>query len=825
VTAWTVLAVAFLAGAGCGDDGATVAVPLVSGDASLTLSPNGTTLTLARAGETRLVFADDAFAVGTVDDASGDASFDPYFLFADAPPAPPPGFAWWQPAPGDGFVVRASSAEQLVLGVPTSGADAELTFAPTAAGSFSLVMHATGRGGRQVAYFRVRGQTTADDAFYGLGEWGDAVEHRGKLRPMQLELDTSFETSNNEAHAPVPLVLGTRGWGMFVKSDRPGVFDLGRMTPDVVDVTFGTGPASADGLEVHVFTAAAPLDLLKPYHDLTGAAGLPAAWAYGPLMWRDENASQAQVLADIQELRTRHLPASGMWFDRPYASGVETFDFSPQKFPDPPAMLAALHDAGLRYALWQAPYTAPAGNAQDPAPAQQAEALANGYFPPVTGILVNHWSAPIDFTNPAAYAWWQGNLRKYTADLGVEGFKLDYAEDVVVGALGNRTPWRFADGSDERTMHRGYQLLYHRVHRELLPADGGFLLTRTGRWGDQVTGAILWPGDLDATFAHRGDPIAGQSTRSVGGLPAALACGLSLSASGFPFYASDTGGYRQSPASDEVWLRWVEANSVWSAMQVGDSSSFQPWENRDAATLAIYQRYASLHLRLFPYAWSYAHAMATTGRPIVRPFGLAYPEVGQHPSDEYAFGDDLLVAPVIEPGVAAREVWFPAGEWLDWWTGTPYAGGMKHVVPADLATLPLFVRRGGIVPMLRDTIETLAPVAAGSTVDSFAADPGTLWVRVVPGTPRSTFEVYDGTRLAQEVGILGFTPGSVFTTSVVFESIATPLPASVRSGGTVLAQVADVAALATVQAGWFWEPARGGTLWIKLTGASTVTVQ
>src|SRR5258706_8161051 len=228
-------------------------------------------------------------------------------------------------------------------------------------------------------------------------------------------------------------------------------------------------------------------------------------------------------------------------------------------------MLAAAHDAGLRYAIWHAPYVADSSNS-DPAQPELDFATMHGYFPPTTAVLLNGWGKPIDFSNPAAYAWWQQQLRAYTDGFGVEGFKLDYAEDVVVGLLGKRTIWQFSDGSDERTMHYGYQLLYHRIYREVMPPAGGFLLTRTGRWGDQTLGMVIWPGDLDADLSHAGDAMP-SGKAAVGGLPAALTKGIGLSASGFPFYASDTGGYRQSPPNKETWLRWTEANTVWPAME------------------------------------------------------------------------------------------------------------------------------------------------------------------------------------------------------------------------------------------------------------------
>ena len=819
-----------LALAACGDNLSVPAVPLTSGTATLQLSDDRSTLTFARGGTTLLTFHADAFQVGTVDDLESGDSFDPYWLFIDNPPEPPVGMAWHALAPTGKMSVVSSTADELVLAV--GAATVRLT--PAAPGCFDLRLGANTK--QPVAYLRLRPDADPVEGFYGLGEWGDTVMHRGKLRAMQMEVDTTSESGDIEDHVPVPLLLGTRGWGMFVESRRPGVFGVARETDTLVDVTFGTGAESADGLAVHLFSADAPLDLLARYFELAGFPGLPAEWAYGPLLWRDGNSDQAEMVDDITQIRSRHLATSGVWFDRPYASGIETFDFDPARYPSPVTMLQALHDAGLRYGVWQAPYAAPADASSDPAGPAHDYAMSHGYFPPVVGVLVNHWGNPIDFTNPAAYAWWQQGLKKYTDPLpggfGAEGFKLDYGEDVVVGLLGQRTPWLFADGSDEGTMHYGYTLLYHQIHRELLPAAGGWLLTRTGRWGDQKKGMIIWPGDLDATFHKQREPIG--NTLAVGGLPTALAFGIGLSASGFPFYSSDTAGYRHSPANNECWLRWLEANAIGSAMEVGDSSSQQPWEftpenGRTQHTLDVYKLYAALHLRLFPYAWSYAREMAVTGRPIVRPFGLAHPEVGQHPSDQFMFGESMLSAPVIEPGKTARDVWFPPGAWLSWWDATGYDGGpagAKHSVPADLDTLPLFVQRGAIIPMLRDTVETLAAVANPAAIDSFGSDPGVLWVRVAPGPTATAFTVYDGSKLAQTGGTaLSFTAGSVFTHGALFEVIATPsAPASVHASGTLLTQRASLAALQAATDGWFWDASTGGTLWIAVSGSATIAV-
>ena len=225
--------------AACGDNLDAPALPLQSGLAELAV--HGDRLVFTRGTATLLTFGAGAFQVGTVDDLDSGASFDPYWLFVDSP-TEPEGLAWH--ASGR-FHVVASDNQHLELAFDVPGGEATLRLTPETDGGFRAVFASSAPN---VAYLRVRPDASADDAFYGLGEWGDGIEHRGTLRPMQIEVDTSLESSNNENHVPVPLLVGTHGWGLFVASDRPGVFDVARQSDTLVDVTFGTADDSARGL-------------------------------------------------------------------------------------------------------------------------------------------------------------------------------------------------------------------------------------------------------------------------------------------------------------------------------------------------------------------------------------------------------------------------------------------------------------------------------------------------------------------------------------------------------------------------------------------------
>jgi alpha-D-xyloside xylohydrolase len=264
-------------------------------------------------------------------------------------------------------------------------------------------------------------------------------------------------------------------------------------------------------------------------------------------------------------------------------------------------------------------------------------------------------------------------------------------------------------------------------------------------------------------------------------------------------------------------------------MQIGTSTSDVAWEPTpengfDQEMLDGYRIYTRLHLRLFPYEWTYAQQIAETGHPIQRPLGLSYPELGVHPSDTYLFGEHLLVAPVLARGVTERQATLPDGQWIEWWTGKVFDGPGEVTLDAPLDRLPLLLRAGALVPMLRPTIDTLSPTTEPTRVDSFVTDAGALWVRVAPG-PASSFTVYDGSELSQAIEgselILISSDGTEFAQGVVFEIMTfAAAPPSVSMDGAPLSAATTLTELDAQSSGYFFD---GLLLYVKVPpGAHTL---
>ena len=274
-------------------------------------------------------------------------------------------------------------------------------------------------------------------------------------------------------------------------------------------------------------------------------------------------------------------------------------------------------------------------------------------------------------------------------------------------------------------------------------------------------------------------------------------------------------------------MRWFEQTAFSTVMQIGTSANDVAWElggenGFDQETLDRYRDYTRIHLRLFPYLWSYVTRLAADGRPIARALGLAHPELDEHPDDTYLLGDALLIAPVTDGGVTKRPITFPEGRWVHWFTGEEVVGPTSRDIDAPLGRIPVFISDASLVPMLRPTIDTLAPVAGGSDVDSYATRAGLLYVRGVAGG-NGSFELFDGGRVEQisdgATSRLVSHSGSELDEGAIFELLAAEAPASVGD----LVAVADLSALEAATSGYLYE---AGTLWVKVPagdGEATIT--
>jgi alpha-glucosidase (family GH31 glycosyl hydrolase) len=698
------------------------------------------------------------------------------------------------------------------------GARLTLTAGATADGA-TIGVDASGVDGAVLA--RVVLPLAAGEPIYGFGESFAGADAAGDTRELQLRVDNDSESGINEVHAPVPLALWPRrGLGVFVADRRVGAFDLGEGRPGAALATFALperGP-----LPVHVFVGDEPLDLVRAYVARTARPAVPPRWAFAPQQWRNEHRSSDEVRDDARQMRALGIPGSTMWIDNPWQTGYNTFVFDEQRFAAVDELLDELRALGYRVIVWSTPYLLPTGATADDYVAADA---AGHFVRDASGrTLAFPWKEGpvglVDFTSPAAVAFWRERIGRVLAR-GVSGFKLDYGEDVVAELAGRRVTMQLA-GGDEQELHNIFARSYHDAYLGALPPGDGFLITRAGAWGEQDRNPAIWPGDLDRDFTRHGVDN-GEGERNVGGLPAAIAGGLSLSVSGYPFYGSDIGGYRGGAPTTEALLRWAQYSALGTIMQLGGGGrSHNPWDTTlfDPGATAIYRTYARLHMELNPYLWTLAQEAGADGTPVTRPARFVEPDAA---CDDAMFflGDALLVAPVVEEGATTRRVVLPPGHWVDWWTGEGQGGDgvTERTFAAPLDRLPLWRAADKFVPMFARSADTLEPATAPG-VTSYA-DPAfarELRLVITPVSIPASTALHDGARAAGAVVPGGyrlrFEPGSQYTVATFELAVrdnrinALRTPARVTLGGAPVAAVADEAALAAcAEACWLWQPA------------------
>ncbi|MFO0685246.1 MAG: glycoside hydrolase family 31 protein [Sandaracinus sp.] len=749
----------------------------------------------------------------------------------------PRGIRWISLAHG---VERVSDTEARVR--DDEGHEASLTLASEGPGEITLHV-AMSDAATEAAMMRL--VLAMDDGHYdGLGERFEGSDARGHRVPMQLSVTArARESSTNEAHVPVPFLVSSNGYGVFVETREAGAFDVGATSADEMRASF-------DGteLDLHFYLAPRPADVVAAYTRHTGLPILPPRWSFAPQHWRNEWTDRAELEGDVATIRSLDIPVTAFWIDNPWQTSYNDHVFDASRFPDPPGMLAWMRAQGLRTLVWTTPYL-DAPEAGMP-PANRAEQLwtdASAQHLLITdGSSTTPLSAPsasgccdgggmMDFTSEAAIGFWQDQLDPLVG-LGVRAFKLDYGEDVIAAIGPGYVHWGFSDGRSNRELHNVYATLYHEPYRRALDegsTEGGFLLARAEAWGGQTVTDVIWPGDLDSDMSVTTDT-------NVGGLPASVSALISLAASGFPSFAADTGGFRTAEdtpdgrPSRETLLRWAEHDAFSPFLQLGGGgSSHNPW-TYDAEAASIYAALARAHMDLVPYFRIQAIAAHTSGTPPVLHPSMAYPDdaASRADIDAYLLGPDLFVAPVVTPGATTRAVHLPPGRWVHWYTGMEATGDVT--VAAPIGTPAVFLRVGAIVPMLPGDLDTLAEEDVDTAQIVTPSQRPYLRARILPAGDRTiTTEEGIAIHVTHETAPLSIvvTPDGTGLTDLRMRidlDHAEPViaPSAIHALATNGTDVPMAASAASVQSGcdgacWYLD---GSTLWVSVRAASASTI-
>lgn len=563
-------------------------------------------------------------------------------------------------------------------------------------------------------------------AVYGLGEKYDAVNQIGK-KPLNYVVE-QFANQGDKTYIPIPFMFTDAGVSFLQKSSYPSSFDFTNQDQDHwIDLDiFASCPKTGVLFEATAHTGT-PAHLLSKYTDETGAAVLPPKWAFGPWMSSNGWNTQKEALEQIQMMKETAIPSTVMvleawsdeetfyiWNDAQYTprkdgGEIRYSDFTfPEdgKWPNPKEFCDTLNKNGVKLVLWNIPvikYEAAPHGVQldlDWEYAQENElCLKNADGSPyhITEMWFGNSLIP-DFTNPKTREWWFNCRRYLVEELGVVGFKTDGGEFLFDPDA------YFYDGRTVAQAHNDFPNMYEAAYHELLKSCGGITFSRAGYTGAQRY-PIHWAGDQLSTFSE---------------LKSQLTAGLSAGLTGIPFWSFDIGGFAGNFPTTELYLRSAAFGAFAPVMQFHSeprggqyymvernhwNNDRSPWNmaiaNADDSIVPIYRLFANLRMNLLPYIWQEAQHSSKTSRPMMSHLIYDYSDDNnvRNIEDEYMFGRDLLVAPVIMEGAQGRDIYLPEGKWYDLWTGESYDGKQTISYDCPIDKIPVFVKNGAAIPV------------------------------------------------------------------------------------------------------------------------------
>ncbi len=454
--------------------------------------------------------------------------------------------------------------------------------------------------------------------------------------------------------------------------------------------------APTDVLNYYVFPGPTLADVVRQYTDLTGRMPLPALWTLGYQQCRWGYASEGDVRRIASELRKRRIPADGLWMDIDYMDGYRVFTWDKRGFPRPKQMMDDLRRDGFH-----------AVTIVDP-----GVKVNDGYFMYDEGRTGDHfvkhsdgreyngsvWPGPSafpDFHGAATREWWAGHVRRWLADSGPSGLWIDMNEPASRDITGSiMDTWHDGGRLPHAAARNTYALQMARATFDGMmthdPDSRPFILTRAAFSGVQTV-AALWGGDNSSQWEH---------------LAASLPMLMNLGLSGMPFVGADIGGFG-GDTNGELLARWTQVGAFYPFCRnhaAAGTRSQEPWTFGHEVE-AICRKYISVRYQLLPYLYTLFHEASQTGAPIMRPLMWHYPKDPNtfNLNDQFMLGPDLIVAPVLAPGLTARAVYLPKGRWYRWHSRgavtAPLQGPTHIAADAPLDELPIFVRAGAVIPM------------------------------------------------------------------------------------------------------------------------------
>ena len=507
---------------------------------------------------------------------------------------------------------------------------------------------------------------TADEMIFGCGESATGLNKAGQKVNLFVTDPQGPET--DQMYKPIPFFMSNRGYGMFMHTSAPVTCDFGATYIGLNKMFMGD-----ENLDLFVFFGE-PKDILDEYTDLVGKPGMPPLWSFGTWMSRITYFSEKEGYDVAANIRKNKYPCDVIhfdtgWFDVDWQCD---YKFSENRFQNPQQMLKDLRSQGFHVCLWQLPYFTPKNR-------YFSELIEKDMYVKNGNGELPYEDVVLDFSNPETVKWYQDKLAGLL-NIGVSAIKVDFGEAAPLNGI-------YASGKSGWYEHNLYPVRYDMAVSEITKKlHNENIMWARAAWAGSQRYPLHWGGDAATTNT---------------GLLGTLRAGLSFGLSGFSFWSHDMGGFVKSTPED-LYCRWIPFGFLTSHTRAHGAPPTEPWLYDSKRVQDVFRKSAEMKYRLMPYVYAQAKECTEKGLPMLR---ALFVEFSDDPGawkvdDEYLFGSQILVAPLLEFGMTGRTVYLPEGKWIDYQTEKVYEGGW-HQIEAGSLPIIMLVRDGSVLPHLK----------------------------------------------------------------------------------------------------------------------------
>ncbi len=520
-----------------------------------------------------------------------------------------------------------------------------------------------------------------DEHLYGMGQYpNDCLDLKG----------TVLELAQKNTQISIPFLLSSKGYGFIW--NNPAV---GRAELSLTHTSFYAEYTRQ--IDYLIFPGETPAELVNHYSDLTGKSPRMPQFATGFWQSKLRYYSQDDLMSVAREYKKRNLPISVIVADFYHWPNTGDWKFNPVFWPDPAKMIRQLDSMGIKLLVSVWPTLSPQSE-------NYTEFRRRNYtIRPESGnnlfLKVNDDLTYVDVTYPEARKALWAKLKTNYYDLGVRMFWMDEAEPEIEPLEYHNIRYYLGNGLEMSCLYPYYfaKTVYD-GQRESGQTEI-INLIRCGWIGSQRFGTLLWSGDIRGDF-----PTLRRQVKA----------GLNISLCGIPWWTTDIGGFWADPRLPdykELLIRWFQYGTFCPVMRIhgvnqpmiklenqltGSGSPNEVWSFGDDA-YKIMAHYLNVREKLRPYIQKHMDIASGNGTPVMRPLFFDFPN--DKPcyviEDQYMFGPDLMIAPVLEAGTASRKIYFPQGSvWTDAMTGKTVNGGQTIDYKVTIDNIPVFTRNG-----------------------------------------------------------------------------------------------------------------------------------